>query len=249
MLTILLYYLLLFFLVIPFGIFTTKITRINNSKPSIIAIFGLIFLTLFFSVWAFFYRLNIEVFLVVFCSSALLYWIYKTETSQFFSEVKSQWKNFSKFYKWLLGILVGLTTLKSAGLPFVVDNESYYIQTIKWLNEYGFVKALANLHVFLAQNSGWHILQAGLNLSFLTDRITDLNGLLLIVCSFFYLSEFQQKNEKHWIGFILLFNVLMFQFVDAPSPDLPLLLITPILFYFFTEKQTNSDTAKSADLS
>lgn len=248
MLTILLYYLLLFFLVIPFGIFTTKITRINNSKPSIIVIFGLVFLTLFFSVWAFFYRLNIEVFLVVFCSSALLYWIYKTETYLYFGNVKNQWKNFSKFYKWLFGFLVGLTALKSAGLPFVVDNESYYIQTIKWLNEYGFVKGLGNLHLFLAQNSGWHTLQAGLNLSFLTDRINDLNGFLLIICSFFYLSEFQQKKEKHWIGFILLFNVLLFQFVDAPSPDLPLLLITPILFYFFTEKQTDSDTAKTAIL-
>src|SRR5690606_2056009 len=39
-----------------------------------------------------------------------------------------------------------------------------------------------------------------------------------------------------------------FQFVDAPSPDLPLLLITPILFYFYTAKQTNSDTVKTAIL-
>ncbi|MFA7446496.1 MAG: hypothetical protein WCY89_11150 [Flavobacteriaceae bacterium] len=248
MLTILLYYLLLFFLVIPFGILTTKITRINNSKPGIIAILGLVFLALFFSVWVFFYRLNIEVFLVIFFSGGLLYWIYRTESKQFFTDLKKQWNNFSNFYKWLFGILAGLTALKSAGLPFVVDNESYYIQTIKWLNEYGFVKGLGNLHLFLAQNSGWHTLQAGLNLSFLTDRINDLNGFLLIVCAFFYLSEFQQKNEKHWIGFIVLFNVLLFQFVDAPSPDLPLLLITPILFYFFTEKQTDSDTAKTAIL-
>lgn len=248
MLTILLYYILLFFLVIPFGIFTTKVTRINNSKPSIIVILGLVFLALFFSIWAFFYRLNIETFLVVFISSGWLYWIYKTEIKQFFIDLKSQWNNFSNFYKWLFVFLVGLTALKSAGLPFVVDNESYYIQTIKWLNEYGFVKGLANLHLFLAQNSGWHTLQAGLNLSFLTDRINDLNGFLLIICCFFYLSEFRQKKEKHWIGFILLFNVLLFQFVDAPSPDLPLLLITPILFYFFTEKQTDSDTAKTAIL-
>lgn len=248
MFIILLYYILLFFLVIPFGIFTTKVTRINNSKPSIIVILGLVFLTLFFSIWAFFYRLNIEAFLVFFFSSGLLYWIYRIESKQFFIDLKSQWNNFSNFYKWLFGFLVGLTALKSAGLPFVVDNESYYIQTIKWLNEYGFVKGLGNLHLFLAQNSGWHTLQAGLNLSFLTERINDLNGFLLIICCFFYLSEFRQKKEKHWIGFILLFNVLLFQFVDAPSPDLPLLLITPILFYFFTEKQTDSDTAKTAIL-
>src|SRR5690606_3931123 len=152
MFIIVLYYILLFFLVIPFGIFSTKFTRINNSKPSIIAILGLIFLALFFSIWTFFYRLNIEAFLVVFFSSGFLYWIYRTESKHFFIDVKIQWKNFSKFYKWLFGILVGLTTLKSAGLPFVVDNESYYIQTIKWLNEYGFVKGLANLHLFLAQN-------------------------------------------------------------------------------------------------
>src|SRR5690606_36686416 len=156
-----------------------------------------------------------------------------------------QWNNFSNCNKWLFGILAGLTAQKSAGWHFVVDNESYCIQTSKWLNVYGFVKGLGNLHLSLAPNSGWNTMQAGLSLSFLTDRISDLNGFLLIVCAFFYLSEFQQKNEKHWIGFIVLFNVLLFQFVDAPSPDLPLLLITPILSYFFTEKQTDSDTAKT----
>src|SRR5690606_36704380 len=120
MFSMLLFFRLLFFLVIPFRIFRTKVTRINNRKPSIIAILGLIFLTLFFSIWAFFYRLNIETFLVVFISSGWLYWIYKTEIKHFFIDLKSQWNNFSNFYKWLFAFLVGLTALKSAGLPFVV---------------------------------------------------------------------------------------------------------------------------------
>ena len=41
-----------------------------------------------------------------------------------------------------------LLLAQSATSPFIIDNETYYIQTIKWLNEYGFVSGLANLHLF-----------------------------------------------------------------------------------------------------
>nr|WP_237588686.1 hypothetical protein [Polaribacter sp. DS7-9] len=141
-------------------------------------------------------------------------------------------------------MLIPLVALKSSGIPFIADNESYYIQTIKWLNEYGFVNGLANLHIFLAQNSGWHTLQAGLNFSFLYDRINDINGFVVLICSFFFLLEFQKKQQKTWLGYIPIFNILLFQFIDTPSPDLPILLICPILFYFFIDKQINTNTGK-----
>jgi len=63
--------------------------------------------------------------------------------------------------------------------PLLIDNETYYIQTIKWLNEYGFVKGLANLHVFLGQTSGWHIAQSVFNFSFLYANFNDLSGYAL----------------------------------------------------------------------
>lgn len=241
---IILYYLFLFFLILPFGVFTKKIVRLNNSDSSISIIFGLIFLTIFFSFWAFFFRLNYEIFYVTVLLSVILSILYRKDIKIYFENLKTQWKSFSSFYKKLFSYLVFLTAFKSSGLPFIIDNESYYIQTIKWLNEYGFVKGLANLHLFLAQNSGWHTLQAGLNFSFISDRINDINGFIFLICSFFYLSEFQKKQQKNWIGFVLIFNVLLFQFIDTPSPDLPLLLVSQILFYFFLEKQTDTSTGK-----
>ena len=72
--------------------------------------------------------------------------------------------------KILFGIISLLILAQCASPPLILDNESYYIQTIKWLNQYGFVKGLVNLHVFLGQTSGWHLLQSAFSFSFLYDR-------------------------------------------------------------------------------
>ncbi len=42
--------------------------------------------------------------------------------------------------------------------------------------------------------------------------------------------------------YLLTFNVLLFQFLDTPSPDLPIVLMLPIVFYWFIE-QKNLKTA------
>lgn len=63
----------------------------------------------------------------------------------------------------------------------MIDNESYYIQTIKWLDKYGLVKGLANLHVYLAQQSGFHILEAALNFDSVYDRFNDLSAFYLLI--------------------------------------------------------------------
>ncbi|OIQ16630.1 MAG: hypothetical protein BM557_09980 [Flavobacterium sp. MedPE-SWcel] len=131
--------------------------------------------------------------------------------------------------------------LKSAQLPFIIDNESYYIQTIKWVNEYGLVKGLANIHIYLAQVSPWHILQAGLNLSFLSTTFNDLNGFLFIICILYCLLEprnNEKSNKTTWFSLLPVVSIVFFLFLDAPSPDLPLLVITPLILYLYTREQT-----------
>src|SRR5690606_34191297 len=87
-----------------------------------------------------------------------------------------------------------------------------------------------------AQTSGWHILQAGFNGAFLTDRLNDINGFLLLVSSVFFLTTYKVEEASTVsapVIFIILFNVLLFQFINAPSPDLPLILLSQLLFFMF----------------
>lgn len=217
----------------PFGVATEKILNIRNTSLAVTLLLGVVFQTVFLTILAFFYRLNIEVFI---CNMLLFLFLlisYNKQISTKFKSCLAEFRSWQTFFKLVFVIIVILVLAKSSQLPFVIDNESYYLQTIKWFNEYGFVKGLGNLHIYLAQGSPWHVLQAGLNFSFITDSINDINGFVFIVCGFYYLNEYYKQNEQNWMLYLLIFNILYFQFLDAPSPDLPILLVLPILFYWF----------------
>ncbi|MBA5629556.1 hypothetical protein HU137_07205 [Moheibacter sp. BDHS18] len=162
-----------------------------------------------------------------------------------FQTIKTQLKScFAEWESWkipiqILGVL--LTTLilmQSATKPFIVDNETYYIQTIKWLNEFGLVKGLANLHFFFGQMSGWHLLQSGFNFGFISNSLNDLNGFMMLIFTFFslhHLNRFFQSRITMdlFLGLIPVGNLFFFQFLSAPSPDLPVFLISQLIFYLF----------------
>lgn len=141
----------------------------------------------------------------------------------------------TRLQKALLIFLVLAAALLSAQLPALPDNESYYIQTIKWINGYGLVKGLGNLHIFLAQASPWHVLQAGTNFSFVSGNINDLNGFVYCTALFFFLQKSRQAMQSGWIAFMPLLSVAMLFFIDSPSPDLPLLAVLPIVVCLFLE--------------
>jgi hypothetical protein len=114
------------------------------------------------------------------------------------------------------------------------------------------VKGLGNLHIYFGQTSPFHILQAGFNFNFLTERSNDINGLLLNLSSLYFITEFEKRNkingEIHWIGFILVFNILFFQFISSPSPDLIIIVLSQILFYYFMDKEDSLENSKIATL-
>ena len=78
----------------------------------------------------------------------------------------------------IMSVITVLIIAQCSTAPFVIDNETYYIQTIKWLNEYGFVRGLANLHISLGQCSGWHILQSAFSFSFASLDWVPFPGLI-----------------------------------------------------------------------
>ncbi len=153
-------------------------------------------------------------------------------------------RNWNLFTKFLTPVLVlGILANASNGV-YLVDNESYYVQTIKWLNEYGLVKGLGNLHIFLAQISGWHILQSGLNFGFISDKLNSLNGFMMVICTVFFLNKFDnylkyKKLKFLFLGLIPCANLFYFQFIKSPSPDIPVFLLTPMIIYLFVENYKN----------
>jgi len=163
--------------------------------------------------------------------------------------IKLYWNKFkglSKLYK----ISFGLTSLVALALTSAYsslpDNESYYIQTIKWANEQGFVKGLMNVHPFLGQFSGWHILQAGFNFHNLLLNFTfnDLNALFLLIFAFYWLWEAPKNYQKnYWWQLMPIVAVLLLFFLDSPSPDLPIVLLSLIVFDLFIRYYDQADAS------
>ncbi|HCQ11866.1 MAG TPA: hypothetical protein DIU01_01085 [Flavobacterium sp.] len=245
MLLIFISWLYIFFTSINLGFCTNKIVGIKNQNFVITSFLGLLSTTLFASIWAIFGRINIEFHSVLLILNLIIFFKFNSEIKLIYNSFYQEFKNLNATLKFFFAAITTLIIAQCSSIPYVIDNESYYIQTIKWLNEYGFVKGLGNLHIFYAQTSGWHIAQSAFNFSFLYKNFNDLSGFCLLlgnIFAIFKLNEYFSTTNKNYliIGLLPLANVFFFQFISAPSPDIPIYILTFIIFFYFIENFKNT---------
>ena len=245
MLLILLSWIYILFTTINLGFGLDKMISLKNKNFAVTSILGLFIATIFGSIWAIFGRINIEFHLVLLLINGFLFLKFKKPILEVYYNFITQFKQLSIGLQLYLYLTTFLIIAQCSAVPYVIDNESYYVQTIKWINEYGFIKGLANLHIFFGQTSGWHITQAVFNFSFLYKNFNDLSGFCLLLGNIFAIfklnSYFDNQNKSYLIvGLLPLSNVLLFQFISAPSPDLPVYVISFIVFFYFLENFKNA---------
>lgn len=99
------------------------------------------------------------------------------------------------FIGWLLIILI------SAGPLMMDDTESYHIQSIKWIQEFGTVPGLVNLHERFGFNTSWFSSVALFSFSNnTTGGYTVLNSLLSIWFCYWFITKMHQllkENNRH----------------------------------------------------
>jgi hypothetical protein len=232
------------FTTINLGFGLDKIINLKNKNFVITSILGLFLVTVLASIWAVFGRINIEFHGILFLINVVLFFKFRNEIATIYKSFFKDFKQLELVLKSYLIVISFLIVAQCASIPYVIDNESYYIQTIKWINEYGFVKGIVNLHFFLGQTSGWHITQSAFNFSFLYKNFNDLSGFCLLLGTIFAiqkLHDYYQNNIKTYliIGLLPIANILFFQFISAPSPDIPVYVISFILFFYFLENYKN----------
>lgn len=245
MVLIFLSWIYIIFTTINLGFTTNKIFNLKNINFVIHSILGLFTTTILASIWAIFGRINIEFHCFLLIVNCAILFKYKVEIKSIYTLFIAQLKILPRILKFYLATITSLIIAQCSTIPYVIDNESYYIQTIKWINEYGFVKGLVNLHLFLGQTSGWHITQSVYNFSFLYNHFNDLSGyclLLGIVFSIEKVNEFYQNKNINYlvVGLLPIFSVFLFQFISAPSPDIPVYVFSFVIFFYFLENFKNS---------
>jgi len=124
----------------------------------IIQFLGWFGIGVFATYFAFLFPLNGIFHGILFSILLILGFTYQKEFILLHKHLWKVFKNLKIGFKAFIILITVLILAKCASAPYILDNESYYIQTIKWLNEYGLVKGLGNLHLYLGQTSGWHIL-------------------------------------------------------------------------------------------
>lgn len=246
MLLIFISWIYIFYAATVWGITFNSLFKLKENNYLITQILGLFSITIITAISCFFTSINIGFYIVFFLASLLLAYFKRKQLKIYITHLKIRFFNLSKPLQIAFFIFSWLCLAQASTLPYIIDNESYYLQTIKWLNEYGFVKGLSNLHLFFAQTSGWHILQSAFNFSFLTNKLNDLSAYIYFLVAFYSFEKinliFKEKSIQiahYFIAIVPLVSVLFFQFISSPSPDIPVFLFSFLIFYKLLKNWNN----------
>lgn len=215
----------------------------------IIQFLGWFGIGVFATCFAFLFPLNGIFHGILFSILLILGFTYQKKFIQLHKHLWKVFKNLKIGFKAFIVLVTVLILAECASAPYILDNESYYLQTIKWLNEYGLVNGLGNLHLYLGQTSGWHILQAAFNFNFLYDSFNDLSGYCLLWGNLYavkLLNDYFKRSPQRVVLFFAalpLTNVLFFSFIAAPSPDIPVYIISWYIFYIVFKDYKNTNTS------
>jgi len=246
---ILIYWCYLLGITSVYGLVFQRLCKSSSGQPEITLLHGGFIISLIAGIWSIFSGLNGLFEIALISGGVISGGILRKDIFHFFLSLKAKLNALSIILKVILGIIIVFALAQSAGAPYMIDNETYYIQTIKWLDIYGLVPGLANLHFFLSQMSGWHILQSATNLDRLYPHFNDLSSFYLVVGNIYALRHLQiYFKTKHWytmtIGLFPVFNVFLFQFIGAPSPDIAvyvcfLVILGEYLKYIFGQEEVD----------
>lgn len=152
-----------------------------------------------------------------------------------------------------LGFIIVFAFL-SAQPPSHYDEGLYYGTTIKWMEEYGTVKGIANVNTRIGFNSTWMLLNALFSFQYLhLGNFNDLNGLLLLYVfsySFGALDRLYRRDYRISVivrallviplaafhfgasSDFILFNV---NFLSSPTADIPVCVLLWLVFVWLLE--------------
>lgn len=219
------------------------VLRFFSSKPgpAETIFLGLAGITVIASCWAFFMPLSTVFSLLLVMLTIAMYMLFAD-----FKAMRLQFvgKTFSVRHVLFFAGIVLVVALAASMPAYLVDNESYYIQTIKWLNQYGFVPGLGNLHIFLNQQSGLHILQAALDFDTVYDRFNDISAFYLLVGLCWSAFAKAESSQQTVIYFKRLFPLATFLFLllaTSPTADLPVYVLSYYVIYKFVIHWHQSD--------
>lgn len=136
-------------------------------------------------------------------------------------------------------------------MPSHYDTGLYHAQAIRWIEEYGIVPGLGNLHMRLAYNSAFMCLQALFSLKWLLGQsLHTLNGFFGLFCIVYAIMTVRLQKEQRWKVsdilkcFTILYIVLQRHHLSSPCTDLWAMLLVfyvSIKWFELAEREEQSE--------
>lgn len=166
---------------IGFGIARLVDSRLHYQMKSIDSMIamGIVAATVYAQVWSLFYKVGLLADIVLLVSSAILIVGFRKEMLA----VVQQKLHACTVQKGLLLIIVILLWSYCTSRGYMhYDSDLYHAQSIRWIEEYGVVKGLGNIHVRFAYNSSFFALSALYSMPWLFGQsLHCVNGFLAFV--------------------------------------------------------------------
>ena len=159
--------------------FKYKIKSLNN----VIAI-GLVIATVYSQFFSLFYKVGLIANLIMISICIILFFYFRKRVFvPYVKYAKCLYEKSSIAEKIIfVGIVLVWGYCTSRGYMHY-DSDLYHAQSIKWIEEYGVVKGLGNIHVRFAYNSSFFALSALYSMGFLGESFHTVNGFMALILS------------------------------------------------------------------
>lgn len=258
----LLNYLWIFVCAWTLGYISLKILKVefgtHKAKWDIVLFFGIICSMIYSEIWSVFYRVGL-------LSNIVLGFIIIVGIIVFRGEVKKSLIDSKNFFvnavlernmRAIVFILVGICSVlyfavRGLQVADFYDTSLYHIQAIKWIEKYGVVKGLGNLHFRFAYNSAFLPLQALFSWnSILGNSLHGMNsfiGLVAFGYAFYTLSIWQNEHFRvsDGIKLYLLFYVITVEYISSPNTDFFAMILILYVLARWLEELERDDLQKS----
>ena len=220
---------------------------------SIVNITGMIVLAVMAGYLSLFMKIGMVANIIVSLMAMALYLVNRTEINRLAKGYLCHVRTANRLGLIIFLFVCALALIESANQPKVGDSGLYHVPTIKWIENYGIVPGLGNLHGIYAFNSMWHPLSALFGFSFFgIESLHILNGTLIIFAFGFFLGGVTDiLNGSSSITSIIKAGAIPFSLyvyrpqIGSPAVDLPAALLIWVAFILCLENVNSAQTFRS----
>lgn len=253
MLTVLLNWLYISFTAMCLGIGFVAFT--NNrlhyqirTADSILAI-GLVIATVYAQIWSLFYKVGItaNLILLIVC---MISFCYGRREAQYLLQIQRKSCSVIRGIGIMMLILVWAYCTSRGYMHY--DSDLYHAQSIRWIEEYGIVKGLGNIHVRFAYNSSFFALSALYSMPYIFGQsMHSVNGLMALILSIeaFRIVDAWKRRKLLLSDFAraaaLFYLTLIYGEIMAPASDYAIMCT---VFYIIIKWLARSESKQEADI-